>query len=202
VSLPCFFSLLLCAGKRLEEMIDRAGIVTSDRSVDAIPAATITNSPSSRTSNRPTTSKDGTKLDHLVPDVLFYDHIPSQQVLMREMEQDFELGEHLLLIGNQGVGKNKVCVFCLCFCCGVLVACFVFVISSPRSLSLSLSSPSCSCSCVSLFSLFSLFCFLQTHNSYLSLLTLTLHLYVLHLFVFFWIFLLCFSFVCAWLSLV
>jgi hypothetical protein len=185
-------------------MIDRAGIVTSDRSVDAIPAATITNSPSSRTSNRPTTSKDGTKLDHLVPDVLFYDHIPSQQLLMREMEQDFELGEHLLLIGNQGVGKNKVCVFCLCFCCGVLVACFVFVISSPRSISLSLS----------LFS----FLFLFVCLPLLSLLFVLLLVDTQQLpftpdldaafvcspsfCVFFWICFLCFSFVCAWLSLV
>jgi len=94
------------ARKRLEEMIDRAGIMTSDRTMDAIPAATVT---SASSETRPaSTSKENSKLDHLVPDVLFYDHIPSQQVLMQEMEQDFELGEHLLLIGNQGVGKNKV----------------------------------------------------------------------------------------------
>ncbi len=28
--------------------------------------------------------------------------------VMEDMLRDFQLGEHLLLIGNQGVGKNKV----------------------------------------------------------------------------------------------
>ena len=28
--------------------------------------------------------------------------------MMEDMLRDFKLGEHLLLIGNQGVGKNKV----------------------------------------------------------------------------------------------
>jgi MoxR-like ATPase len=27
---------------------------------------------------------------------------------MADMARDFELGSHLLLIGNQGVGKNKI----------------------------------------------------------------------------------------------
>lgn len=27
---------------------------------------------------------------------------------MENMSKDFELGSHLLLIGNQGVGKNKI----------------------------------------------------------------------------------------------
>ena len=43
----------------------------------------------------------------LVPDVVFY-HIPMHTRLLRSMLQDFLLGEHLLLIGNQGVGKNKL----------------------------------------------------------------------------------------------
>ncbi|CAI4226062.1 unnamed protein product [Auanema sp. JU1783] len=43
----------------------------------------------------------------LVPNVLFYDN--EQHVnIMRDMARDFQLGSHLLLIGNQGVGKNKV----------------------------------------------------------------------------------------------
>ena len=29
-------------------------------------------------------------------------------VVMEDMLKDFILGEHLLLIGNQGVGKNKI----------------------------------------------------------------------------------------------
>eukprot|EP01043_Picozoa_sp_COSAG02_P007426 COSAG02_NODE_221_length_28385_cov_5.795164_7_plen_1631_part_00 len=43
----------------------------------------------------------------LVPDVVFF-HIPMHTRLLRSMLQDFLLGEHLLLIGNQGVGKNKL----------------------------------------------------------------------------------------------
>jgi von Willebrand factor A domain-containing protein 8 len=44
----------------------------------------------------------------LVPHVLFYD-IPKHRVLLRELFKDLACGErHLLLIGNQGVGKNKL----------------------------------------------------------------------------------------------
>ncbi|XP_006837671.1 PREDICTED: von Willebrand factor A domain-containing protein 8-like [Chrysochloris asiatica] len=42
-----------------------------------------------------------------VPDVLFYDNVQHMKV-MEDMLKDFLLGEHLLLIGNQGVGKNKI----------------------------------------------------------------------------------------------
>ncbi|XP_039733144.1 von Willebrand factor A domain-containing protein 8 isoform X5 [Pteropus medius] len=42
-----------------------------------------------------------------VPDVLFYDNI-QHMVTMEDMLKDFLLGEHLLLVGNQGVGKNKI----------------------------------------------------------------------------------------------
>uniref|UniRef100_A0A8D1UI22 von Willebrand factor A domain-containing protein 8 n=1 Tax=Sus scrofa TaxID=9823 RepID=A0A8D1UI22_PIG len=42
-----------------------------------------------------------------VPDVLFYDNIQHMMV-MEDMLKDFLLGEHLLLVGNQGVGKNKI----------------------------------------------------------------------------------------------
>ncbi|GAB6029233.1 von Willebrand factor A domain-containing protein 8 [Chamberlinius hualienensis] len=42
-----------------------------------------------------------------VPDILFYD-IPQHLQAMESMLKDFLHGEHLLLIGNQGVGKNKI----------------------------------------------------------------------------------------------
>ncbi|XP_077987566.1 von Willebrand factor A domain-containing protein 8-like [Glandiceps talaboti] len=43
----------------------------------------------------------------MVPDVLFYEN--SQHLsIMEDMLKDFLLGEHLLLVGNQGVGKNKI----------------------------------------------------------------------------------------------
>jgi len=43
----------------------------------------------------------------LVPHVLFYEN-PRQNRTLMEMLNDFSVGEHLLLIGNQGVGKNKL----------------------------------------------------------------------------------------------
>ncbi|KAJ8965424.1 hypothetical protein NQ314_004177 [Rhamnusium bicolor] len=42
-----------------------------------------------------------------VPSILFYD-IPQHLLLMETLLQDFQLGYHLLLVGNQGVGKNKI----------------------------------------------------------------------------------------------
>ena len=45
--------------------------------------------------------------DLLVPQTLFYDN-KRQTLLLGTMAMDYHLGEHLLLIGNQGVGKNKL----------------------------------------------------------------------------------------------
>ncbi|XP_061081457.1 von Willebrand factor A domain-containing protein 8 [Conger conger] len=42
-----------------------------------------------------------------VPDVLFYENT-QHMMLMEDILKDFLLGEHLLLVGNQGVGKNKI----------------------------------------------------------------------------------------------
>ena len=43
----------------------------------------------------------------LVPDIVFFE-IPSHTLILRSMLKDYNLGEHLLLMGNQGVGKNKL----------------------------------------------------------------------------------------------
>ncbi|KAK6745050.1 hypothetical protein RB195_011638 [Necator americanus] len=43
----------------------------------------------------------------LIPDVLFYDNDQHMSII-RNMARDMRLGAHLLLIGNQGVGKNKI----------------------------------------------------------------------------------------------
>ncbi|KAJ6647144.1 von Willebrand factor A domain-containing protein 8 [Pseudolycoriella hygida] len=42
-----------------------------------------------------------------VPDILFYD-VPQHVRLLEHLLQDFLIGNHLLLVGNQGVGKNKI----------------------------------------------------------------------------------------------
>ncbi|XP_056637109.1 von Willebrand factor A domain-containing protein 8 isoform X2 [Diorhabda sublineata] len=49
------------------------------------------------------------KSDNLtkVPETLFYD-VPQHLSLMEKLLQDFQLGYNLLLVGNQGVGKNKI----------------------------------------------------------------------------------------------
>nr|KAJ3422948.1 von Willebrand factor A domain-containing protein 8 [Polyrhizophydium stewartii] len=43
----------------------------------------------------------------LIPDVVFYENA-RQTLVLQDMLKDYSLGEHLLLIGNQGVGKNKL----------------------------------------------------------------------------------------------
>ncbi|KAI9366882.1 AAA domain-containing protein, partial [Zopfochytrium polystomum] len=43
----------------------------------------------------------------LIPDIVYHDNVKQTEIL-REMLKDYTLGEHLLLIGNQGVGKNKL----------------------------------------------------------------------------------------------
>lgn len=42
-----------------------------------------------------------------VPDIEFYD-VPQHVKLLERLLQDFLIGNHLLLVGNQGVGKNKI----------------------------------------------------------------------------------------------
>lgn len=42
-----------------------------------------------------------------VPNILFY-NVPHHVMLMERLLQDLQLGQHLLLVGNQGVGKNKI----------------------------------------------------------------------------------------------
>ncbi|CAO3595524.1 unnamed protein product [Absidia cylindrospora] len=43
----------------------------------------------------------------LIPNVVFHENPAHTEILM-EMLKDYQLGDHLLLIGNQGVGKNKL----------------------------------------------------------------------------------------------
>ena len=43
----------------------------------------------------------------LIPNVLFH-HNKQHDEVLEDMARDMKLGSHLLLIGNQGVGKNKL----------------------------------------------------------------------------------------------
>ena len=42
-----------------------------------------------------------------IPDTIFYEN-KLHTIILNNLIRDFELGEHLLLIGNQGTGKNKL----------------------------------------------------------------------------------------------
>ena len=42
-----------------------------------------------------------------IPDIIFYEN-NLHNIILNNIRRDFELGEHLLLIGNQGTGKNKL----------------------------------------------------------------------------------------------
>jgi MoxR-like ATPase len=51
--------------------------------------------------------KSGHTAAAIVPDILFYDNQEHLRIL-EDMVKDYSLVEHLLLVGNQGVGKNKI----------------------------------------------------------------------------------------------
>ncbi|GMT03950.1 hypothetical protein PENTCL1PPCAC_26124, partial [Pristionchus entomophagus] len=51
--------------------------------------------------------REGIEEESMIPETLFYHNDHHTSVLV-DMARDFRLGEHLLLIGNQGVGKNKI----------------------------------------------------------------------------------------------
>nr|CAD7429314.1 unnamed protein product [Timema monikensis] len=56
---------------------------------------------------RTTAQRYHTTAETKVPDILFFD-VPQHITTLEWLLQDFTLGEHLLLVGNQGVGKNKL----------------------------------------------------------------------------------------------
>ena len=45
---------------------------------------------------------------HLIPQVVFHEN-KAQSAVLEELSSELSLGQHVLLIGNQGVGKNKLC---------------------------------------------------------------------------------------------
>lgn len=57
--------------------------------------------------NREKSSSNDLKELSKIPDILFYEN-DLHKLILNNLIRDFELGEHLLLIGNQGTGKNKL----------------------------------------------------------------------------------------------
>jgi len=93
------------AKEALENSCRRLGIVSPETTADSMIEYSVT--------------KDSVKIGNTVgdryftaahskvPDILFYD-VPEHVALLERLLQDFSLGQNLLLVGNQGVGKNKV----------------------------------------------------------------------------------------------
>lgn len=91
--------------KALETVLLRAKITKPKNESDF--AGSITRSENNITIGQTTAPIYETSATSKVPDILFYD-IPQHISLLERLLQDFLLGEHLLLVGNQGVGKNKI----------------------------------------------------------------------------------------------
>ncbi|KAL4221611.1 von Willebrand factor A domain-containing protein 8 [Mactra antiquata] len=99
------------AKSALEQALDDSGIVpmsSSQPSIDGIEKS-ITCEVKNNKLRIGTTEVDVYNPDNKtkVPDVLFYENTQHLGV-MEDMLKDFMLGEQLLLVGNQGVGKNKI----------------------------------------------------------------------------------------------
>lgn len=89
----------------LENAIENAGIVRPKSSKS--PTTSINMQNDTLTIGATSTKRYETNALTKVPDIVFYD-VPQHVQLLEQMLQDFLIGNHLLLVGNQGVGKNKV----------------------------------------------------------------------------------------------
>ncbi|XP_014258811.1 von Willebrand factor A domain-containing protein 8 isoform X2 [Cimex lectularius] len=93
------------AKQTLDTILSRAGLVES--SLEDNLNKKITVNDNTVTVGNTTAPIFQTTATSKVPDILFYD-VPQHVGLLERLMQDFILGEHLLLVGNQGVGKNKL----------------------------------------------------------------------------------------------
>ncbi|XP_017481252.1 PREDICTED: von Willebrand factor A domain-containing protein 8 [Rhagoletis zephyria] len=89
----------------LEDAIARSGIEkTSTRSAIRLKITTDGNVLTIGNTSMPLVA---TEAESKVPSTLFYE-MPQHVELLERLLQDFIIGDHLLLVGNQGVGKNKL----------------------------------------------------------------------------------------------
>ncbi|KAF6208189.1 hypothetical protein GE061_016641 [Apolygus lucorum] len=93
------------AKQTLDTVLLRAGIVESEENAGKL--KTVKYEGSELTIGDTVAQINQTSATSKVPDILFYD-VPQHIGLLERMLQDFLLKEHLLLVGNQGVGKNKL----------------------------------------------------------------------------------------------
>ncbi|KAJ3641595.1 hypothetical protein Zmor_028095 [Zophobas morio] len=94
------------ARQALERTIHRLGVVAEESSDDTAPIACGIKNDILTIGQSSVPLYQTTHLTK-VPNILFY-NIPQHLHLMEAMLQDFHLGHHILLVGNQGVGKNKI----------------------------------------------------------------------------------------------
>ena len=94
----CLYRFLTpLARNTLEEQLARHGIHPTNNTTD-----TVTDWNAARSVQKQTVEELA-----LVPDILFYEN-KQQERILSAMLADYTCGEHLLLVGNQGVGKNKL----------------------------------------------------------------------------------------------
>ncbi|XP_004527380.1 von Willebrand factor A domain-containing protein 8 [Ceratitis capitata] len=89
----------------LEDAIARAGIEKSNTRTETRRKINVENNV--LTIGNTTMPLVATDAESKVPSTLFYE-MPQHVELLERLLQDFIIGEHLLLVGNQGVGKNKL----------------------------------------------------------------------------------------------
>ncbi|KOC69518.1 Uncharacterized protein KIAA0564 [Habropoda laboriosa] len=94
------------AKQALEDCCNRVGIVRMESTVDAKNVKCHVKGNTVQIGDTVVERYNTTALTK-VPDVLFYD-VPQHVALLENLLQDFTLRQNLLLVGNQGVGKNKI----------------------------------------------------------------------------------------------
>lgn len=93
------------AKQALEDCCRRLNVVPSKSAMDSEVACTVTKD-TLRIGDTVVNRYRAAVLSK-VPDIVFYD-VPEHIALLERLLQDFSLGQNLLLVGNQGVGKNKI----------------------------------------------------------------------------------------------
>ena len=98
----------------VREILRSVGFVVSNRAIQLKEAADMAIVEANMSSSHPTVRVGDVvctvwppKEEALVPSTLFFD-IPQQKLVLKNMLRDVAAKENLLLMGNQGVGKNKM----------------------------------------------------------------------------------------------
>lgn len=94
----------------LDKAITDGGIEIEQQHFDSYVKCTVTDQ--TVTVGKTEVNRYKTNSRSKVPDITFYD-VPQHLALLEWLIQDFTLGEHLLLVGNQGSNKKKSFTVCI-----------------------------------------------------------------------------------------